>query len=219
MIAVLREGFWGGAGEILPLNAGGMTVPNTLKCLALSASPRKDGNTALLARLALGACAEAGCDVEFLYLVDFRYEPCRACEGCYATGRCVVPDDAGVLYEKILGADRLIFAAPVFSMGICAQAKMLIDRAQQFWAVKYLLGRRVVGDDRPERRGIFISCAGTTLPGVFDGTVRVARYFFKMLEIRLQAALCYAGVEGRGEIFNNKAALEEVVAQGRLLAL
>lgn len=210
----------GGAGEILPLNsAGGVTVPSALKCLALSASPRKDGNTATLARLALEACAGSGCETEFLYLVDFRYGPCRACEGCYKTGRCVVPDEAGVLYKKILEADRLIFAAPVFSMGICAQAKVFIDRAQQFWAAKYLLGRRVAGEDRPERRGIFISCAGTTLPGVFEGTLRVARYFFKMLEIKLQAALCYAGVEKRGEILNDKAALEEAVAQGRLLAL
>ncbi|MGQ9824496.1 MAG: flavodoxin family protein, partial [Desulfotomaculales bacterium] len=172
-----------------------------LKCLALACSPRKKGNTAWLARQALEECGRAGGETELLYLADFRYAPCRACGGCNATGRCVVRDDAGLIFEKILAADRIILAAPIFSMGICAQAKMLIDRAQQFWAAKYLLKRSVLADgekNRPARRGIFVSCAGTRLPGVFDGAVQVARYFFKMLDVDLLAVLCYSGVDKEG---------------------
>ncbi len=189
------------------------------KCLALACSPRRDGNTALLAGQALEACRRAGGQTEFLFLADYRCAPCRACEGCYATGRCVVDDDAGFLFDRILAADRLILAAPVFSMGICAQAKMFIDRAQQFWAARYLLGKSVVPDRerRPARRGVFISCAGTTLPGVFDGALQVARYFFKMLEIDLFATLCYAGVDKRGDILKNAAALEEADRVGLIL--
>lgn len=111
-------------------------------CLALACSPRKNGNTAILARHALDACATAGCKTEYLYLAGFNYKPCQACGGCNTTGRCVIKDDAAVIYEKILTVDRLIIAAPIFSMGICAQAKMLIDRAQQFWATKYLLKQK-----------------------------------------------------------------------------
>ncbi len=190
-----------------------------LKCLALACSPRKDGNTALLAGRALAACQTAGCKTEFLYLADYRYAPCRACGGCYATGRCIVKDDAGLIFDKILVADCLILAAPIFSMGICAQAKMFIDRAQQFWAAKYVLGKSVIAEkERPARRGILISCAGTTLSGVFDGAIRVVKYFFKMLEINLIATLCYAGVDKKGDILKNPAALEEVYNLGRELS-
>lgn len=189
-----------------------------LKCLALACSPRREGNTALLAGRAIEACLAAGCETEFLYLADYRYLPCLACEGCYTTGECVVKDDAGLIFDKILAADRLILAAPVFSMGICAQAKMLIDRAQQFWAAKYILGKDLIVDqERPERRGIFISCAGTTLPGVFDGAVRVAKYFFKILEIKLTGTLCYARVDKKGDILKNAAALEEAYRFGQRL--
>jgi hypothetical protein len=57
---------------------------------------------------------------------------------------------------------------------------------------------------------MFISCAGTRIEGVFDGTVRVARYFFKMLEIRMAGIYCYPGVDRKGDILDNGAALNEI---------
>jgi multimeric flavodoxin WrbA len=178
-----------------------------LKCLALACSPRKEGNTALLAGRAIEACLAAGCRTEFLYLADYRYLPCCVCEGCYTTGRRVVKDDAGLIFDKILAADRLILAAPVFSMGICVQAKMFIDRAQQFWAAKYILGKDLIVDqERPARRGIF------------DGVIQVARYFFKILEINLTGTLCYTGVDKKGDILKNTATLEEAYRFGQKLS-
>lgn len=190
----------------------------SLTCLALACSPRRNGNTSLLAARAIDECRAAGCHTEFLHLAGFRFEPCRACGACNKTGRCIIDDDARVIFDKILAADRLILAAPVYSMGINAQAKMLIDRAQQFWAAKYVLGKSVINHaNRPARRGIFISCAGTRLPGVFDGTIRVAKYFFKMLEIEMLAALCYDGTDQPGAVLENNTALDEVADYGRRL--
>jgi len=189
-----------------------------IKCLALACSPRKGGNTSLLAERALDVCREAGHETELLQLADFNYAPCQACDSCFATGKCVVPDDAGVIFEKILAADRFIMAAPVFSMGICAQAKMLIDRSQQFWAARYVLNIPVGEKPNQARRGMFVSCSGTTLPGVFDGTVRTARYFFKMLGIVPDAVLCYEGVDKKGEILKHQRAIDEVNQQAWALA-
>jgi len=189
-----------------------------IKCLALACSPRKGGNTSLLAERALDVCREAGHETELLQLADFNYAPCQACDSCFATGKCVVPDDAGVIFEKILAADRFIMAAPVFSMGICAQAKMLIDRSQQFWAARYVLNIPVGEKPNQARRGMFISCSGTSLPGVFDGTVRTARYFYKMLGIVPDAVLCYDGVDKKGEILKHQRAIDEVNQQAWALA-
>jgi len=101
-------------------------------------------------------------------------------------------------------------------MGICAQAKMLIDRAQQFWAAKYILKRPGIhnAEQHSSWQGIFISCAGTNLPGVFDGAIQVVKYFFKMLEIKLSGIYCYSGVDDKGAIKNNTAALQEVYFAG-----
>jgi len=189
-----------------------------LNCLALACSPRKNGNTALLARQALEACAAAGCQTEYLHLAGFNIKPCQACGGCDHTGRCVLKDDAATIYAKILAADRIILAAPIYSMGICAQAKTFIDRAQQFWATKYLLKQKVITDpNRPPSQGILLSCAGSTLPGVFDGARQVARYFFKMLEIELLEALCFDGVDQKGAIEQHPTALAQAAEYGRFL--
>jgi len=188
-------------------------------CLALACSPRKNGNTSQLAAAALEECRLAGCHTEFIQLTDYHFAPCRACGGCNTTGKCVIKDDARLLFDKILSADRLILAAPIFSMGINAQAKALIDRSQQFWAAKYLLDQKVVDlRDRPAREGIFLSCAGTNLPGVFDGAIRVVKYFFMITEIKLVKALCYSKVDLKGEILEHPKALAEVKEYGRQLA-
>lgn len=191
-----------------------------IKCLAVACSPRRGGNTDLLARRALEGAAAAGAEAEIIYLRDYRYAPCAACDGCFKKGRCVVKDDASLIFEKVLDADRVIFAAPIFSMGICAQAKMLIDRSQQFWACKYVLNRPVVEDEKKRlgRRGIFISAAGTELPGVFDGAIRVTKYFLKMLDIKMDGSYCYPKVDRKGDILERQEAMAEVFEAGKKLA-
>ncbi|MFZ5644502.1 MAG: flavodoxin family protein [Bacillota bacterium] len=181
-------------------------------CIGLACSPRKGGNTTILLHRAIEALRSANVETEIIQLAEIKYSPCIACEGCNKTGKCVISDGAGPIFEKLLKADILIMAAPVFSMGICAHAKMFIDRAQQFWATKYILKKQVVEDEfrRKSRRGLFISCAGTNLEGVFDGTVRVASYFFKMMDIRLAGAYCYPGIDRKGDILSNAAALKEM---------
>ncbi|MFY9432727.1 MAG: flavodoxin family protein [Thermacetogeniaceae bacterium] len=186
-----------------------------LNCLAIACSPRKKGNTSILAQKALEGCRDAGGKTEFLYLVDYNYVPCRACGGCDTTGKCVIKDDSAELFEKILACDRLILAAPIFSMGICAQAKSFIDRSQQFWAYKFLLGKKLF--DNSQRKGIFISCAGTKLPHVFDGALQVARYFFMIMEIELAATACYRGIDNKGDVYKSPEILEEVYDMGRKL--
>lgn len=183
-----------------------------MTCVGLAFSPRRGGNTDILLESALERLRESGVNTEKIHMPGLSYSPCRACDGCHATGRCVIRDDAGPVYEKLLRADILVVAAPVFSMGICAQAKMFIDRAQQFWAVRYILGKRAVEDQilRESRKGIYISCAGTKLPGVFDGPVKVAGYFFKMLDVKLVDTFCYSGVDKKGEILDNAGAIEEI---------
>lgn len=71
---------------------------------------------------------------------------------------------------------------------------------------------------RPVRRGIFISAAGTNLKGVFDGSLRVAQYFYKMLEIKLEGSHCYPQTDKKGAILENAQALEDVFLAGKILA-
>jgi len=191
-----------------------------MRCLAIACSPRKEANTSILAGEALAGAEKAGAITEMIYLTDYHYAPCLACDGCFKNGRCIVKDDAVFIFDKILEADRIILAAPIFSMSICAQAKMLIDRSQQFWAARYILKQPVIANTeiRLARRGIFISAAGTSLPGVFDGAIRIVQYFYKIMEISLAGCFCYPSIDQKGEIKNHPTALAEVFTAGMELA-
>ncbi len=191
-----------------------------IKCLGLACSPRPKGNTTVLLERALAGASSAGAATELVRLADYHVSPCRACDGCFNNGLCVIKDGAGDIFAKIIEADRIILAAPIFSMGMNAQAKCLVDRSQRFWATRYVLKQPVIKDThlRPTRRGIFISAAGTDLKGVFDGAVRVARYFFKMLDIEWCDSLCYPLTDKIGDIYNHPTALEDVYLAGKRLA-
>jgi FMN-dependent NADH-azoreductase len=123
------------------------------------------------------------------------------------------------IYQKLLAADRLILAAPIFSMNLNAQAKALIDRSQRFWSTKFILKRPVIADAaaRPKRTGIFLSACGTAFPDMFDCAVKVVRYYFNMLEIKYDAGHFYWQIDAPGAIINHPTALQDVFEAGRRL--
>ncbi len=191
-----------------------------IQCLGIATSPRGDGNTTILLKKALEGAAAGGAMTELISLNRYSFSPCIACNGCYKEGRCVIHDDMQAIYDKLLLADRIILAAPIFSMGMCAQAKAMIDRTQRFWATKYILNKSVIADkdSRPPRKGMFISAAGSGHKGVFDGAIQVTKYFFLMLEAEFAGSFCYRQVDEKGAILNHPGALKEVYEAGFNLA-
>lgn len=190
-----------------------------VKCLGIACSPRTKGNTTTLLEKALEGAEEGGAKTELLTLGHFKFAPCVACNGCFQEGQCIVPDAMQDIYQKLLDFDRIIIAAPIFSMGICAQAKALVDRGQRFWATKYILNRPVIAPQRDlARKGIFISCAGSNFPEVFSDAERVIRYYFMILETAYAGSYLYKEVDELGAILRRPEALQEVFQAGKALA-
>ena len=94
-----------------------------LRVLGIAGSPRRQGNTELLLDQVLGAAASKGAVTEKVILGRMKVEPCDACYGCLETGRCLLQDDYQLLYPKLIKAERIVLAAPVFFLGLSAQAK------------------------------------------------------------------------------------------------
>jgi multimeric flavodoxin WrbA len=72
------------------------------------------------------------------------------------------------LYPKLVDADILAVASPVFFFAVSAHLKAMIDRCQALWARKYLL-RQPVAPRRTGRKGIFLAVGGANLGKIFDG--------------------------------------------------
>lgn len=99
------------------------------KIVVLVGSVRKNGNTDLLARAFVDG-ARKNNDVEVVSVADYRVNPCIGCNTCFAreNHECVQKDDMDLIYEKLLEADIIVAASPVYFYGISAQLKAVVDR-------------------------------------------------------------------------------------------
>ena len=153
----------------------------TPRILAISTSPRRHGNSESALDTVLAAIGDRF-PAEKVVLGDLAIAPCKGCGACERLGRCVQEDDFQALSQKILDADVLILATPVYSMSVCAQAKALIDRCQVFWSRKYVL--HTFEEPAGNKLGLFIATAGQTRDNIFDHTVPVARFLFDVSGIK-----------------------------------
>jgi len=190
---------------------------NKLKVLGIAASPRLGGNTDRLLDQAVAGAASKGAQVKQIILGDLEIAPCQHCDGCVQTGGiCVIEDDMQWIHQDLREFDRFILAAPVFFMGVPAQAKAMIDRCQALWVVKYLL-KLPVGTNNQERRGIFISVGGTKYNNLFQGSVATVKSWCITLDIKYAGDLLLAGIDSYGAVTNHPTALKDAFALGQKL--
>lgn len=101
--------------------------------LILSGSPRKNGNSDLLCESFRKGALEAGHQVEKIRVAEKNIGFCRGCYACKDTGICAVRDDMAGVLQKIIDADVLVLASPVYFYSIDAQLKAVIDRTVARW--------------------------------------------------------------------------------------
>ncbi len=101
--------------------------------LILSGSPRKGGNSDLLCDEFAKGAQEAGHRVEKIRVAEKNIGFCRACYACKEIGACVIRDDMAEVLQKMIDADVLVLASPVYFYSIDAQLKALIDRTVARW--------------------------------------------------------------------------------------
>jgi len=190
-----------------------------LKVLGLFGSPRRGGNTDILLEEALKGAEMEGAEVERLHLTDFNIIPCRECLQCSNDGKCIILDDMQKVYPKLLEADIIILASPVFFYGVTAWAKALIDRCQALWSRKYILKDESLGKEGKRRKGFLISVGGTKGQRVFEGAILTAKYFFDVLNSEYVGELVFREVDAKGDILKRPEALQQALEAGRRLVL
>ena len=107
------------------------------KLLILKGSPREKGNSATLAAQVAAGAAQAGWQVESVNLQDMDIRACDGCDLCKETGEyCAIEDDMQGLYPRLLAADALALASPIYWFTFSAQLKLCIDRWYGLWNVQ-----------------------------------------------------------------------------------
>jgi multimeric flavodoxin WrbA len=100
-----------------------------MNVVAITGSPRKNGNTEILTRHALQAIEEEGLDTELVSLAEIEIKPCTACGVCKKEERCSIEDELWPVYLRMKQSDAIILASPVYYGSATAQMKAFMDRA------------------------------------------------------------------------------------------
>lgn len=134
--------------------------------LVLASSPRRDGNSARLAEAAADGARAAGHDTALEHLDDHMRHFLRDCRRCRdADGRCTIDDGyEALLRERVLAADGIVFATPIYWYGVSGQLKTFFDRLFCFIAASEPDADRFVAGLTRKRLGLVMS-SEETYPG------------------------------------------------------
>ena len=101
-----------------------------MNIIGVSASPRKEGNTAWIVNKILEGAKEQGAETQSWSFSDLDIQPCRGCLGCHKGGDrgCLINDDMQKLYDALEHADALVLGSPIYMGQMSAQAKIFTDR-------------------------------------------------------------------------------------------
>ncbi len=176
-----------------------------MKILAVSGSPRVDGNTDLLLKEILHVAKSLGAETELLRLSNYKLEPCEACMTCNVTGKCIQTDDGKALYQKLCGADGIVLGSPSYFQGVTGPMKNFIDRM----GFLSLARKRV---DLVSKVGGVVAVARRS--GVSSVCSQLLVFYTAVGVVVPSSGRVYAIARDKGEVLNDKEGMEAA----RLLA-
>ena len=163
------------------------------KVLIISSSPRKGGNSDILCDAFAEGAKAAGNEVEKVRIADLKIGYCTGCYACQKTGKCAIKDDAKKVVDKMMAADVIVLASPVYFYSICAQLKALIDRTV------------VVYPNLTNKRFYYLLTMADTDRTKFDSPIAALRGFLDCYEGSKEAGMvCADGVYEKGTVNGTK---------------
>jgi len=161
--------------------------------LIISSTPRKGGNSDLLCDAFAKGAKEAGNKVTKIRIADRKIGYCTGCYACQKTGKCVIKDDAKSVLDKMMAADVLVFASPVYFYSVCAQLKALFDRSVAYYP-------NITG-----KQYYFLMTMGDENKAMAEGTIKAMQGFLDCYDgSKLKGTVVAPGIYEKGAIKGTK---------------
>lgn len=174
-----------------------------MKILAISASPRKGGNSDILCDQFLKGAKENGYEVSKIRLAEKSISSCVACYGCMETGVCVKKDDMAEIQQAMIDADAIVLATPVYFHCMNAQMKIMIDRCLPRY--REMAGKKIY----------LIATAADPQHEALDETLAGLRGFLRCLPEAQEGGIIYGtGTWDKGDVYKHPA-LEQAYQMGK----
>lgn len=181
-----------------------------MEILILEGSPRKNGNTEILAEaFKKGAELGKGNNVEIVSVKDYKVNPCTGCNTCFKRegNKCFQKDDMQKIYDKLMKADCLVIASPLYFYGISAQLKAVVDRIHTPMREKFKIKKMAL-----------LMAGAASIPNLFDAVKVQYQMVLDYFKIENAGMVLADKVKDKGDILGNKA-LEDAYNLGKNLNL
>ena len=176
----------------------------TKKVLILSSSPRRGGNSDTLCDEFMRGAIESGNEAEKVFLRDKTIHYCTGCSTCSLHEKpCPQKDDAAGVIGKMVEADVIVMATPVYFYTLSAQMKTLIDRC----CARYL--------EMKGKEFYFILTAAEESVPMMERTVECFRGLLDCLEDPREKGVVYGVGAWRAGDIEGMPAMDEAYAMGR----
>ena len=126
--------------------------------IVISTSLRQGSNSDMLADKFVEGAKAAGHNVEKISLIGKNIQFCKGCLACQQLGHCVINDDVNDITARVLKADVVAWATPIYYYEMSGQMKTLIDRMNAMYPLDYqfrdiyLLTTAAEGEDHVPQR-------------------------------------------------------------------
>ena len=172
--------------------------------LIISASPRRNGNSDTLCNRFMEGAIESGNKVEKIFLKDKKIGYCSGCGYCFEHHKCSQKDDMAEILDKLVKADVIVLATPVYFYSMDAQMKCFIDRTTPRYT------------EMTDKEFYFIMTAADTDKQNLKRTMEAFRGFTEdCLDGAKEAGIIYGvGAWNAGDI-NNTPAYQEAYEMGK----
>lgn len=161
-----------------------------MKVCIVNSSPRVNGNCEALCQQFSDGAKEAGHAVEVINLREKQIHPCLGCYGCRNTHVCVRKDDMQDILPKLIEADVIVLASPVYFYSVSGQMKVMIDRC--------IANHKAIAG----KQFYFIITAADENHEAADGTLAAFRGFLRCLPEAKEKGVIYGtGAWAKGDIY------------------
>lgn len=159
------------------------------KVLIISSSPRRGGNSDLLCDEFAKGAENAGHTVEKIALREKTVHYCNGCGVCYAGKGCPLKDDMPEILDRMIAADVIVLASPIYFYTMCGQLKTMIDRCCSRYS-------EITG-----KEFYYILTAADPMPDAMDRAVAEFQGLLYCLDdSQERGMICAVGVMDKGDV-------------------
>lgn len=151
--------------------------------IAFNGSPRRNGNTSAMLQEFIRGAKEVNADVEEILAQEVDLKYCSGCLKCNLIKQCVIRNDGWPeLSQKILRAEVLVFASPIYFHHLTAPLKKILDRFRSFMQVQITAsGLKHTPWQEWRKHFILLLCLGSPVPDDAQPVIELFQFITKEL--------------------------------------